>query len=139
MVSFINLSTAFGATPQDLITIVNDGKTIRETNFWDSCRAKNGLMYLSGNAGAWRLLVPDVCQIHLSEMATGKYAEMELSALAGVPAVTIWFEDGTCTPFRTMLDLRSVDRKITPVKGRSPLLIYTRKGLQQTLMVRKIL
>jgi hypothetical protein len=64
---------------------------------------------------------------------------MELSAHAGFPVVSIWFVDGTRTPYRLLIDLRSVDRKITPTKSRSPLLIYTRKGLQQTLMVRKIL
>ncbi len=114
---FTTLSTAMDAFGQNLITIKNDGNAIREINFWVSSHARKELMYLSGNAGAWRLLVPDICQIHLSEMATGKYAEMELSTHAGVPAVTIWFEDGTRTPYRLLLDLRSVDRKITPLKA----------------------
>lgn len=139
MLTSITSSTTMDEFDQNLITIENDGNIIRKTNFWDTAWAKKGLFFLSGNAGAWRLLVPDKCQIQLPEMATGKYAEMELSAYAGVPAVTIWFEDGTRSPFRLLLDLRSVNRMITPTKSRSPLLIYTRKGLQQTLMVRKIM
>jgi hypothetical protein len=139
MLASIRFSTTMDEFGQNLITIENDGNTIRKTDFWDSAYAKKGLFYLSGNAGAWRLLVPDNCQSLLSEMATGKYAEMELSTHAGVPAVIIWFVDGTRTPYRLLLDLRSVERKITRTKSRSPLLIYTRKGLQQTLMIRKIL
>lgn len=42
-----------------MLTIRNQGQAIAETNYWDSEHAQAGALYLSWNAGAARLLVPD--------------------------------------------------------------------------------
>jgi len=41
-----------------MITIANDGPDIASTNYWATDHARAGIVYLSGNAGAWRLLMP---------------------------------------------------------------------------------
>src|ERR1700744_5802447 len=46
--------------PITMITIANDGQNLITTNYWDSEYAKMGLIYLTWNAGAARLLLPDV-------------------------------------------------------------------------------
>lgn len=43
-----------------MITVQNDGPDIASTNYWESAHAARGLCYLSGNAGALRLLAPTV-------------------------------------------------------------------------------
>lgn len=45
-----------------MITISNDGQKIVSTNYWDTEHAKRGFLYLSWNAGAGRLLLPDTNQ-----------------------------------------------------------------------------
>jgi hypothetical protein len=42
-----------------MIVITNDGDKIKWTNYWDHDIAKRGLVFLSFNAGAGRLLLPD--------------------------------------------------------------------------------
>ena len=44
---------------QPLIIIKNQGQAIVETNYFDSAHAQAGALYLSWNARAARLLVPD--------------------------------------------------------------------------------
>lgn len=56
-----------------MITIGNKGQDIANTNYWDTEAALNGYFYLSFNAGAARLLVPDNKISEITEMKTGKY------------------------------------------------------------------
>lgn len=89
-------------------------------------------MFLSGNAGAWRLLVPDA-QLHmLAEMRTGRSVTIE-RAIRGTPGkcVDIVFEDDSTAPFCITLDKRQTDRGLTP--GEAVMLIYTRAGLQMEI------
>lgn len=52
-----------------MIKIVNNGEDIKSTNYWGMEHAKQGLLYLSGNAKVWRLLLPlSVEQGMLAEM-----------------------------------------------------------------------
>lgn len=41
------------------LTINSDGEKIVSSNYWDTSHAQQGLFYLSVNAGAFRLLIPD--------------------------------------------------------------------------------
>jgi hypothetical protein len=43
----------------ELITITNNGPEIEKTNYFDTNCAKEGKLYLSWNAGAARLLIPE--------------------------------------------------------------------------------
>jgi hypothetical protein len=42
------------------LTITNHGPLITASNYWQSEMAQRGLLYLSTNAGCFRLLIPDV-------------------------------------------------------------------------------
>jgi len=62
-----------------MISIGNEGDDIKSTNYWATEHMSVGLCYLSGNAGTWRLLVPEACEGALREMRTGKSATIEPS------------------------------------------------------------
>lgn len=68
---------------RSLIIITNAGLSISSTNYWGTRHADAGLFFLSGNAGAWRLLVPDMHKDTLAEMATTKVVEIELGFKQG--------------------------------------------------------
>lgn len=122
-----------------MITVSNKGIYIESSNFWNSEYAKRGLFFLTGNAGAWRLMVPD-CQLgHLKEMATASFVEIERCNARGGSALAIWFEDGSARPFQLLLDWRQTDRLVRPTTKKQPLLVYTRHGLQQEHVIRKII
>ncbi len=108
-----------------MITIINDGPEIRETNYWDTGHARAGLCYLSGNAGALRLLVPQAAEGLLTEMRTGKRVYIEPS-ISDLRCLDVVFDDGTESPFALSLDKQQCDRAMTP--GRCPLTVWTPHG-----------
>lgn len=55
------------------VEICNDGKRIVSTNWWDLPYAKEGYIYVSVNAGAFRILLPDKDQQMLKDMRTAEY------------------------------------------------------------------
>lgn len=57
-------------TTAGYIAISNNGPQIIETNFWETDLNAKGKFYLSGNAGAFRLLVPSGYEKIISEMLT---------------------------------------------------------------------
>ncbi len=56
-----------------MLMIGNNGQSISSTNYWDSEPAKSGFCFLSWNANAARLLVPDTFESAISEMRSAKY------------------------------------------------------------------
>ncbi len=48
--------------------IENEGQAVARTDYWQSVQAQAGYVYLSWNAGAARLLVPDAAKHLLREM-----------------------------------------------------------------------
>lgn len=124
---------------RSLIMIISDGQLIKETNYWDTLHAERGLFFMSGNAGAWRLLVPDMHKPVLAEMATAKVVEIELGFKMGHRVVTIWFDDKTPTPFQLCISTEQMDRGLLRDKKNQPLFVYTRDGLQQKHIIRKVI
>ncbi len=51
--------------------IENEGQAVAGTDYWQSVQAQAGYVYLSWNAGAARLLVPDAAKHLLREMRGG--------------------------------------------------------------------
>lgn len=113
-----------------MITFENDGAEITRTNYWDTDHALAGYCYLSGNAGAWRLLVPAPAEGMLGEMRTGRSASIEPS-LHDPRCWDVVFEDGTDTPFSLAVDKRQVDREMAP--GTCRLTVWTALGKQLDL------
>lgn len=108
-----------------MIEIQNAGQDIARTNYWSTEHASAGLLYLSGNAGTWRLLVPPAAEHMLDEMRTGKSVTIEPS-ISDSRCWDIVFEDGTDSPFAVALDKRQVDRKMEP--GKAVFSAWTQSG-----------
>jgi len=98
-----------------MITITNHGPLITASNFWESEYAQRGLLYLSVNAGAFRLLVPDKALHMISDMRPGaKHIVVSMLRpekwVNGQYCAEWMVEDGTDTPWSCQLDPRQLDR-----------------------------
>lgn len=109
-----------------MITIDNQGADIVHTNYWDSEHAAAGLCFLTANAGAWRLLVPEAAQGLLAEMRTGKHVTIEPSLHVPGRCWDVVFEDGSASPYALAVDKRQVDRIMQP--GSCRLTVWTQAG-----------
>lgn len=72
-----------------------------------------GLLYLSTNAGAFRLLVPPHLEPIVSEIATGRLAVLTRGPWPSRglgDAMEIMMDDGTDAPWSVHLDARQCDR-----------------------------
>lgn len=96
-----------------LITIGNDGQDIVSTNYFESEYAVNGKVYMSINAGAFRLLLPDSQMRYLEEMSSGKEVLITLGKwLEGNKrqAFELLFEDYSMSPFCLYFGPEQIDR-----------------------------
>ena len=113
-----------------MITIENDGPAIVRTDYWQTEHAQRGLVYLSGNAGVLRLLLPAAVEHMLVEMRGATRATIEPS----IQTAGCWdvvFEDGTSSPFAIAVDPRQIDRALD--RGRTRLVVWTETGQQLDL------
>lgn len=109
--------------------IKSNGADIVSTDYWDTEHAARGLVYLSGNAGVWRLLVPDASAGLLGEMRGSTVSFVRESADRSRVVITFsarHLDDYVLTISRLM-----VDRAIEP--GSRKLAVWTRSGKQMEL------
>jgi len=115
----------------ELIQIDNNGQKIRGTNYFDTEWAKRGMFFLSWNAGAARLLIPDSQKKFIREMKTAKHIVFTRPPLLPDLTLQIVFEDNSPNPFVMTLPLDQVDFNPYPtLKSHFVLTAWTRKGLQ---------
>ncbi len=93
----------------------NDGPSIVASDYWQSNLASAGKLYLSMNAGCFRLLIPEIQRAVLADMRRGakhivvsmlpkeKWREREF-------CVEWMVEDGSDTPWSCQLSPGQVDR-----------------------------
>lgn len=98
-----------------ILEITNHGPLITGSNYWQSEMAANGMLYLSVNAGAFRLLVPSVHRAVISDMRKGaKYAVLSFLPLEkwqdGQYCAEWMIEDGSADPWSCHLSPGQVDR-----------------------------
>jgi hypothetical protein len=96
-----------------LLTIANHGPEILRTNFFDLPEAKLGKLFVTVNAGAFRLLVPRTKEAELAEMVTATYCVVSrgpMEALGLADAFEILFDDGSETPYAIHLSTDCFDR-----------------------------
>jgi hypothetical protein len=101
------------ASHQSMLTIKNNEQEIIETNFWRTEYARRGVFYLSANAGAFRLLVPQAHESALAEFRTAKEVVISRgpwTAQGGRDALEILFDDGSDDPYALHLDAKQLDR-----------------------------
>jgi len=118
-----------------LLEIRNRGQAILSTNYWDSDHAKAGYFYLSWNAGAGRLLVPDSQKATLRKMKGAREVIVSRGPWldqGGREALELLWEDGSDSPFCIRLVAEQTDRLIpdTDQGGGFVVTAWTRGGLK---------
>lgn len=116
-----------------MIIVENAGQRLVRTNYWTSEHAARGLFYLTWNAGAGRLLVPDAQKSMLREMRS---AEMVIVSSGpwiehgDRPALELLFEDESDSPFCLHLVAEQTDRMLpdTDQGGGFVITAWTRGG-----------
>lgn len=96
-----------------MLTITNHGPLIVATNYWGSALERRGLVFVSTNAGAIRLLLPRAHEAAVAEMrsaaavvvARGPWPDEHLA-----DAVEIMFDDGSPEPWVLHVGPESLDR-----------------------------
>jgi len=96
-----------------IIAIENDGQNIKNTNYFESPAAKEGYVFLTINAGAFRLLVPDNIAAKLvGEIATANEVIVSRGrwvAQNGIDAFEIMFEDNSDSPYCFHISAKQAD------------------------------
>lgn len=127
----------------DLIVIGNNAQLIdmQTTNYWETEYAKRGALFLTWNAGAARLLVPDQHLESIREMRTAKYVIISHGPYVpngGREAFELLFEDKSSFPFVVTIGENQSDGRITikPNHGSLPFTVWTKKGLRLRLIAK---
>lgn len=100
-----------------MIEITNDGAAITYTNYFETRQAAEGFFYLSYNAGAVRLRVPDSRKSMLSDMRTGHYVIVSAGPWPdrqGRDGLELLFEDGSDSPFCLHLSAHEKSDRLLP-------------------------
>lgn len=97
-----------------IIIIKNDGKEIKSTNYFDSELNKHGKYYVSLNAGAFRLLIPDQYVNEIKqELRLAKKIVITRKALqigGGLQGFEILLDDESDDPYTLQFSENSFDR-----------------------------
>lgn len=117
---------------QEHVEFENDGADIVWTNYFDLPPARAGLLFLSGQDGVYRLLVPPLQQSLLRRQSS--WTGIEVVGLhdedGSVAAFRIVFMDGSEHPFYVQIPESAVDRyppeSSTPQETR--IYLYTARG-----------
>ena len=124
-----------------MITIRNEGQVIVSTSYWSTEHARRGLLYLSINAGACRLLVPAVVTLQLlSDLPpVGTPCDLARAVLSGRATYQLAWDDGAPDPYVVEIDQRQCDRLLLRSEnGRVlPLIWYSQGDGDGALEVRR--
>jgi hypothetical protein len=97
--------------PSGPLAFANRGQDILSTNYWQSDWATSGLLFLSVNSGAFRLLIPPNARHCIPEMKRGaKHIVLSLGQKSGRMSIELLFEDKTSTPYVVYIETKACDR-----------------------------
>lgn len=121
-----------------MTSIVNDGQRIAQTDYFDSEEAGKGFCFLSWNAGAARVLIPDAMAPMLTDMQAAQYVIISRGPwedYGGRDAFELLFEDGSDAPFCLYIVAEQTDRLLPESEqgGGFVVTIWTRLGEQLRL------
>lgn len=116
-----------------MIQIDNESQKILSTNYWESEDALRGMLFLSWNAGAARVLLPDSHVLLLKEMQSGKYVIISRgpwTEQGDREGLELLFEDNSYSPFCLYLLAEQCDRLLpdTDQKSNFSVNVWTREG-----------
>lgn len=123
----------------NFIRIENEGQRVARTNYWDSEYAMAGYFFLSWNAGAARLLVPDTQKPALAEMRGARMVIVSRGPLIDPrtgstrDALELLFEDDTDAPYAIHIVAEQTDRMLPEENqgGGFVVAAWTRGGLKK--------
>ena len=122
-----------------LLTVENNGQEITRTNYWNSKNAlSGGFRYLSCNAGAARLLVPDSQIAVVDEMRASKHVILSRGPWVpedGCDATEILFEEDADNHFAVTVPAHQTDGSLLENHqgGGIVCVVWTRAGKQLQL------
>lgn len=97
-----------------MITITNNGPALTSTNYWTLEHARRGYLYLSTNAGCFRLLVPAQHAAMVDEMRAAEHIVVSFLRRRHwqdrAPVVEWLAEDGSDEPWSCHLSAGQIDR-----------------------------
>lgn len=120
-----------------MLYIENKGQAILSTTYWDSPLAGAGMVFLSWNAGAARILIPDSQKAFVREMRSAKEVIVSrgqwTTEQGPRDALELLFEDGTEAPFAIHIVAEQTDRMIPEHQqgGGFVVAAWTRGGMKQ--------
>jgi len=91
----------------------NEGPELIRSDYWETNDAKKGFFFLSINAGAFRLLVPQNKEEFIEEFRTGEYCIISKGASKmsnHLFMIELVFEDHSVAPFQLTLSPGQIDR-----------------------------
>lgn len=102
-----------------MVEFRNNGPLIERTNYWDTPHAQRGYAYLSLNAGAYRLLMPQSLHSVVADITSSEIREVVISRGAwpevGRPdGIEVMFDDRTNDPISVHILTEQVDRLPLP-------------------------
>lgn len=121
-----------------MFQIENRGQALVSTNYWDSEDAQHGYCFLSWNAGAARLLVPDALKPQLPAMRSAASVIISRGPLVDDDhrdCLELLFEDHSDSPFVIHLSTEQSDRVLPASEhgSRFTVAIWTRGGCKARL------
>lgn len=117
-----------------MFSIANNHQAIKTTTYWETDEAQAGYCYLSQNAAALRLLVPEARRDWLPLIMTGKKVTIEGSVLIR-GCFDIVFEDGTDAPFCIALSRGLMDCALWKTKS-VPFTVWNESGLVKSFVAK---
>jgi hypothetical protein len=116
------------------LQIENDGPRILSGDFWDSDMARRGFFFMSVNAGAARLLVPDCRADQVPDMSTAKLVVISRGPGMGRRDMfELLFDDDSEEPYALHFGVQQIDRLI-PARENGQELAFTAWGRNAVLL-----
>ena len=115
--------------------IGNKNQAIIQTDYWDSELARAGLVFLSWNAGAGRLMIPDPMKGMLREIRKAREVIVSRGPWheqGGREALELMWEDDSDAPYCVHVGIEQTDRLLpdTDQGGGFVITAWTRGGLK---------
>jgi len=130
--------------PFEKITTINeplvfnsDGSELIHTNYFETQMCKDGVIFLSWNAGSARLLLPEQHHSILAEAMNQNVSHVlmrKVTLPTGADGIEMVFDDGSVCPYTVTITVDATDRLLTGIGLESFMFaIYSKAGKEYQL------